>query len=494
MTGITQLYRDQGGCDLISGQTLTGGTRIARFSTAPNSGQATMSGGRDPSKPRIHLALDFSWTQVETDWRQPTSWVNRHYPDVGLFEDLARIAERGMFDLIFFGDGTGIPDTWEQSIDAAVRRGVAWPRLDMSAWIVAMSRVTRHVGFGLTYASTFMHPFYVARLLNSLDHITNGRIAFNVITSQRGADYRNYGFDELMDHGARYDRMEEFMAVCMALWDSIDRDAFVWDQKAGVVADPAKVRAINHVGHYFKVKGPLSVPPSPQVRPVLIQAGGSPRGIRAAAKFVDHVFGAGKGLELMAEQRAHMDAALTAEGRDPAAVGILWATKVIVAETEADAARLKERLIADVPTEAVGVWLSHNTGFDMSTLPPRFSLRELNDRIVAANASPVGFVGLLVAQYGQDSEFSRDEFFEHGLHAATGYATTKAGTAARIADYLEETFEATGSRGGFMVGHSQAADRALLWNIATLLVPELQRRGRVRTSYEGRTLRDNLAR
>src|SRR5512144_3169778 len=103
-----------------------------------------------------------------------------------------------------FGDGSGIPNTWEGGIDAAVRRGVAWPRLDMSPWITAMSRVTRHVGFGLTYASTFMHPFYVARLLNSLDHITGGRIAFNVISSQRRSDYENYGYDELMDHGERY--------------------------------------------------------------------------------------------------------------------------------------------------------------------------------------------------------------------------------------------------------------------------------------------------
>ena len=307
------------------------------------------------AKPRIHLALDFSWTQVETDWRQPTSWVNRSYPDVGLFEDLARIAERGMFDLIFFGDSTGIPNTWEGSIEAAVRRGVAWPRLDMSPWITAMSRVTSHIGFGLTYASTFMHPFFVSRLLNSLDHITNGRIAFNVITSQRRADFENYGFDELVEHGQRYDRMEEFIDVCKKLWASVDADAFVWDSKTGVVADPAKVRAINHVGRFFKVKGPLSVPPSPQGRPVLIQAGGSARGIRAAAKFVDHVFGAGKGVTLMAEQRAHMDAALVAEGRDPQEVGILWATKVIVAETEAEAVRLKERLIADVPMEAVGV-------------------------------------------------------------------------------------------------------------------------------------------
>ena len=445
------------------------------------------------AKPRIHLALDFSWTQVETDWRQPTSWVNKSYPDIGLFEDVARICERGMFDLIFFGDSTGIPNTWEGKIDAAVRTGVAWPRMDMSPWITAMSRVTSHIGFGLTYSSSFMHPYFTARLLNSLDHITNGRVAFNVITSQRKADFQNYGYDQLVEHATRYDRMEEFIDVCKKLWASVDKDAFVWDPVTGIVADPTKVRPINHEGKFFKVKGPLSVPPSPQGYPVLVQAGGSPRGVRTSAKFVDHVFGAGKGVKLMAEQRENLDQALRNEGRDPQQVGIIWATKVTVAETETDAKRLKERLIADVPMEAVGVWLSHNTGFDMSTLPPRFSLRELNQRIVAANASPVGFVGLLAKQYGEETEFSREEFFHYGLQAATGYATTIPGTPAQIADHLEEVFEATGSRGGFMLGHSQAGSRTILQNITTLLVPELQRRGRVRTSYEGRTLRENLA-
>src|ERR1043165_8148302 len=190
---------------------------------------------------QMHLALDVSWTQVESAWRMPGSWVGRHYPDVALFEDIARIAERGLFDMIFFGDGSGIPNTWEGGIDAAVRRGVAWPRLDMSPWIAAMSRVTSHIGFGLTYATTFMHPFYVARLLNSLDHLTNGRIAFNVITSQRKADAQNYGFHELMEHSERYDRMDEFMDVCQALWRSVEPDAFECDRTTGRVANPDKV-------------------------------------------------------------------------------------------------------------------------------------------------------------------------------------------------------------------------------------------------------------
>src|SRR5580700_2310744 len=444
-------------------------------------------------KKRIHLAFDLSWTQVETQWRIPGSWVDRHHPNIGMFEEVARTAERGGFDMIFFGDSTGIPNTWGDSIDDAVRYGVAWPRLDMSPWVTAMSRVTSHLGFGLTYASTFMHPFYTARLLNSLDHITNGRIAFNVITSQRRADYANYGYDELVDHNTRYERLEEFIDVCRKLWSSVDPDAFVWNRATGQVADPAKVRPINHVGEFFKVKGPLSVVPSPQGHPVLIQAGGSPRGIRAAAGFVDHVFGAGKGIRLMAQQRRDMDAALRERRRDPEEVGIVWATKVLVGETEDEAKALREQLIADVPTEAVGVWLSHNTGFDMATLPPRFSVRELNERIVAANASPVGFVGLLIEQYGESGEITRDEFMRYGLEAATGYGITRAGTAAQIADYLEEIFEATGSRGGFMLGHSQCGPRELLQNIVDFLVPELQRRGRFRTAYTGRTLRENLA-
>jgi len=171
-----------------------------------------------------------------------------------------------------------------------------------------------------------------------------------------------------------------------------------------------------------------------------------------------------------------------------------WAsTKVIVGETEDEASALRERLIADVPMEAVGVWLSHNTGFDMSTLPPRFSVRELNERIAAANASPVGFVGLLIEQYGQDGEITREEFMRYGLEAATGYGITRAGTAAQIVNYLEEMFEATGSRGGFMLGHSQCGTRDLLQNIVDLLVPELQRRGRFRRAYTGHTLRENLA-
>jgi FMN-dependent oxidoreductase (nitrilotriacetate monooxygenase family) len=443
-------------------------------------------------KPQMHLAFDLSWTHLEGRWRLPGSWTGAIYPDFEIYKEVVSIAERGCIDLIFFGDNSGIPDTWRGSIEEAVRWGIGFPRQDPSPTVAALAQLSRHVGFGLTYASTFMHPFYMARLMNSLDHVTNGRIAFNVITSTRRADAANYGFDELMEHGARYDRMEEFVDVCNALWASVDPDAFVWDRATGVVVeDPAKVRPIDHVGPYFKVKGPLSCVPSPQGRPVLIQAGGSPRGIKASAHFADHVFGAGTPTPLKIKHRAALDAALIAEGRDPGQVGVLWDIILVVGETEAEAIRRRELMLTAIPFEAVGAFVSGNEGYDFSALPKRFTLRELNEAIAATQASPVGIAHKMAFELGADTEVTREEFFERAMLNATAYDRTVAGTATQVADHLEEVFEATGSRGGFMVAHPITTPRDLL-NVTDFLVPELQRRGRFRTEYRGRTLRENL--
>jgi FMN-dependent oxidoreductase (nitrilotriacetate monooxygenase family) len=443
-------------------------------------------------KPRMHLGFDFSYSHMGGRWRLPGAWVGHTFPDVEMFEEVARIAERGCLDMLFSGDGTGVPDTWRRSRDAAVEWGVSWPRQDLNPIMVAMSRVTKHIGFGLTYSSTFMHPYYMARLMNSLDHITNGRIAMNLVTSTRKSDAANFGFDELMEHNTRYERMEEFTDVCRLLWDSAEPDAMLWDAATGRVSDPAKVHGVKHEGRFFKVEGPLNTPPSPQGRPVLIQAGGSPRGIRASAYVADHVFGGDMALAQQVKQRQALDQALADLGRDPATVGILWQTPIVVGETEAAAKAQRERLLTAIPFEAVGVYLSYNCGYDFSTLPARFTLQEVQHAIIAANASPVGFVHELGRTLGETTEISRETFFEYGLRSATSYDKTVAGTAAQMADHLEEAFEATGSRGGFMLGHTVSMPKDLV-AIVDLLVPELQRRGRFRTEYTGRTLRENLA-
>ncbi len=444
------------------------------------------------AKARMHLGFDFSYSHMGGRWRMPGAWPDRTFPDVEMFEEIARIAERGCLDMVFSGDGTGIPDTWEGKPDAAIAWGISWPRQDLNPIMVAMSRVTKHLGFGLTYSSTFMHPYYMARLMNSLDHVTAGRIAMNLVTSTRKSDAANFGFDELMEHNSRYERMEEFVDVCRKLWDSAEPDCMLWDFATGRVTDPAKVHHVKHDGKFFKVEGALNTPPSPQGRPVIIQAGGSPRGVQASAYVADYVFGPDMALARQVKHRAALDQALTDIGRDPEKVGILWQTPIVVAETEAEAYAQRDRLLTAIPPEAVGVFLSYNNGYDFSTLPERFTLAEIQEKIIAANASPIGFVYELGLALGETTEISRETFFEHGIRSATAWDKTIAGSPAQVADILEEAFEATGSRGGFMLGHTVSVP-ADLTRIVDLLVPELQRRGRFRTEYKGRTLRDHLS-
>jgi FMN-dependent oxidoreductase (nitrilotriacetate monooxygenase family) len=441
---------------------------------------------------KMHLAFDLSFTHTDGRWRTPGSWIHRTYPDLTMFEDFARFCERGCIDMIFFGDGTGIPATWRGSEEAGARWGIQWPRQDMSPYITAMSRVTKHIGFGLTYSSTFMHPFYVARLLNSLDLVTGGRMAFNVVTSTRRSDAANYGFDELMEHNSRYERMEEFVDVCKALWASVEPDAFVWDRESGTVCDPEKIHAINHSGQFFKVRGPLSTVPSPQGRPVLIQAGGSPRGIKASAHFADHIFAASPPRAGKIKHRKALDEALVAAGRDPEGVGMLFSTTIIVGQSEEEAKAKKEALLDMLPQEAVGAYLSHNIGYDFSKLPDRFYPAEVAAEIAATQASPVSFVSKLAEEVGKDGIITREEFFRRGTEVATGYDRAVCGTPTSLADFMEEEFEAAGSRGGFMISHPYSTPRDMI-DVVDFLIPELQRRGRFRTQYEGQTLRENLA-
>jgi FMN-dependent oxidoreductase (nitrilotriacetate monooxygenase family) len=440
----------------------------------------------------MHLAYDLSFTHTEGRWAADGSWIGRDFPDVRMYMELAQTAERAGVDMLFFGDGSGIPSTWRGSIGPAVEWGVQWPRQDMSPIIAAMSTVTEHIGFGLTYSSTFLHPFYVARLLNSLDHVTGGRVAFNVVASTRGSDAANYGSDELIDHDLRYERMEEFIGVCRALWDSVAPDAIVRDRETGRFADPAKVHAIDHDGQFFKVKGPLASVPSPQGHPLVVQAGASPRGISASASFADLVFGFGSSIAGQVRHRAALDAALTEAGRDPSTVGILWATQVIVGRTAAEAAARRDEILRFWNPEAVGTFLSHNAGYDFSTLPESFRLGELRDEIVAAQASPAGLVGNLVTELGADHTMTRKEFFEHGWQSATGLDHSIVGDFSSVADALEENFAGSGGRGGYMLS-SPLGMPAGLGDISELLVPELRRRGALAPRYPGRTLRENLA-
>jgi alkanesulfonate monooxygenase SsuD/methylene tetrahydromethanopterin reductase-like flavin-dependent oxidoreductase (luciferase family) len=279
--------------------------------------------------------------------------------------------------------------------------------------------------------------------------------------------------------------------VCKALWNSVEPDAFIWDRETGIAADPTKVHAIDHEGEYFSVAGPLSCVPSPQIEPVIVQAGASPRGIKASAHFVDHVFAASPGLAKQVTHRKALDKALIAEGRDPSEVGVIWDVVLIVEEDSAEAMRRKNQLLSAIPTEAFGAFISHQCGYDLSQLPASFTLNEINEVIVKRNASPVEFMNN-THHLDPDKEMTRNEFYEELRSHSVAHDHAVAGSAEEVADYMEEVFIETGECGGFMIAHPPKSPRDLL-NIVDFLVPELQRRGRFRTEYTGKTLRDNLA-
>ena len=317
-----------------------------------------------------------------------------------MFEDWPGSAERGCIDMLFFGDGTGIPGTWRGTEEAGARWGIQWPRQDMSPYITAMSRVTKHIGFGLTYSSTFMHPFYVARLLNSLDHVTGGRMAFNVVASTRRSDAANYGFDELMEHNSRYERMEEFVDVCKALWASVEPDAFVWDRETGMVCDPAKVHPINHRASSSR-SGPA------EHRAVAARRAGPDPGRRLAARHQglgalcrSHLCGQPAARRQVKHRKA-LDEALVAEGRDPGASASCSAR--ISSSARPRARQPRGRAARLLPEEAVGAYLSHNIGYDFSTLPENFYPAEVAAEIAATQASPVSFVSKLSDELGPDA-------------------------------------------------------------------------------------------
>jgi FMN-dependent oxidoreductase (nitrilotriacetate monooxygenase family) len=416
----------------------------------------------------------------------PGSWVG--YPYYGtseFYEDLARVAERGVMDMLFFGDTGGTSEDYGGSHEAVVRYGAKWPRHDMTPMIPLMAKVASGVGFALTLSTTYHHPFHCARLFNALDHVTRGRIAWNAVTSAYKNEAANYGFDEMMDHDERYVRAHEFLDVAFKLWNSIEPDALVLDREKGVYADPKKVHRIDHRGRYFSVRGPLPALPSPQRRPVVIQAGLSGAGMKLAATYAELQFSTRRTLPSMQQHRKALDAALAAVGRKPRDIGILWSIRIQVAKSDADAAEKERRYLDAIPPEAGLVEMSAQYGVDFSTAKAGMRLVDFADEVRAQKGNLGSFEELLKTTDPNQplQEFGR-RFLVDRILVATG-------TPKKIVDTLEKLHFETGANGGFILGRGYSAMDNIR-EFVEYVVPELQRRGLTKRKYAGLTLRENL--
>jgi FMN-dependent oxidoreductase (nitrilotriacetate monooxygenase family) len=348
-----------------------------------------------------------------------------------------------------------------------------------------MALATKHLGFGTTMSTTYHHPFHVARIFASLDHITGGRVGWNAVTSAYKNEAANWGHDTMPPAAERYDRAREHLQVVTDLWASVEADAIVMDRERGIFADPSKVHLLNHRGKYFNVRGPLPVLPSPQGRPIIIQAGQSPDGMDLAARYADLQFVARRNLASVKEHRATLDRLLLQHGRDPRDLGCLWLTRVQTGHTEAEAREKDRRFLDQLPPEAGLIELSFHFGVDFSGIPGDTRLADAAELVRAQNVHWGSFLEIV------DTEAPNTTVAEMGRRFIGERAAHIVGTPAQIADRFEEIHEAGGRNGGIILSKSFAAP-GMLRDFVELVVPELQRRGLTSTRYAGTTLRENL--
>lgn len=405
-------------------------------------------------------------------WRHPDSRVE-DLGDISYYEELAQLAERGKFDAVFFADGHSVRDP----------AGAGTWFLEPITALSAMARATTHIGLVTTVSSTFYTPFHAARMLASLDHISGGRAGWNVVTSMFDAEARNHGMDVIPAREERYARAEEFVDTALALWDSWDADALTLD-RAGAYADPTKVHAIDHDGKHFRVDGPLTVPRSPQGRPVLFQAGASGPGRDLAAAYAEAIYAVA--YDLVAAQSYYDDvkSRIDRAGRDSTAVGIMPGLVTYIGSTMDEARRKKAELDRLLPTEQSLAMLSTFTGQDCAAW-------ELDEPVpplppAAEFTGPQGRYETILRIIEKDAPTVRELL---GTLAAGGGHATMIGTPESIADEMQSWI----GRGadGFNLMCPRYPDS--LEDFVDQVVPILQRRGVFRAEYTASTLRGHLA-
>ena len=407
-------------------------------------------------------------------WRLPGNNRERHN-DIEYWTELARLLEDGGFDAVFLADVVGTYDVFRGSADTSIREGLQIPNNDPSLVVPAMAAVTRHLGFGITFSTTYEPPFAWARRLSTLDHLTKGRVGWNIVTSYLPNAARNFGLGGEVEHDTRFEIADEYLDVLYKLWEgSWDDDAIVADRENNVFADPARIRPIDHEGKYFKVEGPHLPSPSRQRTPVLFTATASGAGTTFAGKHAEVVFTGGPFLR---QTIANIREAAVEAGRRADDVKFVTTAGVIVGRTEAEAAA---KLARFQRLSSPDGYLAHaSLPFDPTTLAPETRLKDvagpdggLGRRRVA---NPEQTVGEFLAGFG---DLSR-----HPLFAV--------GTPEAVADAIEGWLDDDGIDGiNLLQYHSYDTARDFI----ELVVPVLRERGRLRTSYDpDESLRDRIS-
>jgi FMN-dependent oxidoreductase (nitrilotriacetate monooxygenase family) len=430
-------------------------------------------------KRKLHLNLFIhSRGHHEASWRHPDT-SPLALTDIRYYQDLAQRAEASLFDSVFLADQLALGGDVAQA-----------PRiwLEPLTVLAALAVSTQRIGLIATCSTTYTEPFNLARQFASIDHISNGRAAWNIVTSWLATAAENFGGDGQVSHADRYARGEEFMTVVKNLWDSWAADAVVDDRASGLYAHGDRIRRIDHRGDFYQVAGPLNMPRCPQGRPVLVQAGSSDTGRRFAARHAEAVFTAHLAKETAQEFYADLKRLAAEEGRRPDQVLILPGLSPMIAGTETEAQRLAREVNELTDTEVGRKRLSNRFGghdFSHLALDRPLSLDDFPDpaTVQAARSRTEVIINLV-----RRDNLTLRQLLGY-LAGARGHYVT-AGTPEQIADLIEDWFR-DGAADGFNVMPPLLP--AQLDALSSEVIPLLQRRGLFRTEYEGTTLRDHYA-
>lgn len=413
-------------------------------------------------------------------WRHPRSRATE-YNTIKYWTDLAQILEKGFFDGVFLADVVGIYDIYKNSAAPAIEGGAQVPVNDPFMQISAMAAVTEHLGFGVTSAVTYEQPYTLARKYASLDHLTNGRVGFNVVTSYLPSAAECQGLETQIEHDTRYELAEEFLDVCYKLWEGSWEDgAVVKDREKGIYADPAKVHPIQHKGKYFSVPGAGLTEPSPQRTPVIFQAGASSRGQKFSGKHAEVVFiGALRpDLTRIITDRIRDRAEENGRGRDE--IKVFAMLSIIVDETEEKAKTKYEEYRKYVNLESSQAIIGGWSGVDLSQFDEDEVLNYVKTESIQSFLTPFTL-------QAKDKQWTRKDIAEHCTIGGMGEVIV--GDPQQVADELERWIDEGGLDGINLAYHVSPGS---FEDFIEFVVPELQKRGRYRTSYEGETLRESL--
>ncbi|GMK41740.1 monooxygenase [Paenibacillus sp. CCS19] len=403
-------------------------------------------------------------------WKHPDSSPKEDL-DLDYYANIARIAERGLFDSLFMADNY-----------SGLGR-----RLEPFTLLSALAALTKHVGFIATVSTTYNDPYHVARKFASLDHISKGRAAWNIVTGHSKEDAENLSRLEHPDVAKRYEIGDEFVEVTKQLWDSWEEDALLYDRDTGVALDSSKVHEIKFQGQYYKVKGPLNIPRPPQGYPVLVQAGSSENGKELAAKTAEVIFTAQQTLGAAQEFYADVKGRLSKYGRTPDQLLIMPGLSPIVADTEAEARDIEDEFNALLNPKQALRRLSNYFTVDLTEY-------SLDDLVPVDKAKPYGSItsGITSRQEVVVDAAKRDNMtirqFLARSAAAHGHVSFT-GSVIQTADFIENWIRNNGADGFNILPHIYYTG---LETFVDKVVPELQNRGLFRTAYEGTTLRENL--